>query len=117
MRKGKEFIFPENVDKNYGVFKGLTLKEVAVILFSFIICSIVVFILPPRNIILILIKIPLIMIPVMFTVIYAIVGRPVKHRPNIKWLSHRRMKKQYDKRQHLFFVKGNEGDKNNANNK
>lgn len=26
MKKGKEFIFPENVDKDYGIWKDYTLK-------------------------------------------------------------------------------------------
>ena len=27
MKKGKEFIFPENVDKDYGIWKDYTLKD------------------------------------------------------------------------------------------
>ena len=31
MKKGKEFIFPENVDKDYGIWKDYTLKDLAMV--------------------------------------------------------------------------------------
>lgn len=115
MRKGKEFIFPENVDKNYGVWKGLTLVEILIILFSFVILSLIVIAFPPYNLLFFMLRIFVFLIPGMGFVFYAIVGKPVKHRPNIKFLHHYRVMKQYDRRQHLFFIRGNRGEEDNEN--
>ena len=56
MKKGKEFIFPENVDKDYGIWKDYTLKD-----FGYMALTgglgLLFIILPPYNLILVLTKI------------------------------------------------------------
>ncbi len=55
MKKGKEFIFPENVDKDYGIWKDYTLKDFGVAGLAGLVGLIFIAI-PPYGLILVLIK-------------------------------------------------------------
>lgn len=102
MRKGKEFIFPENVSKEYSLWKDYTLKDFGIIIITLLICIIFIF-LPPFNIYFILAKV--ILTTIVMTVVLAVLTlRPVKSRKNITQLQHFRMKKKYDKSQKLYFL-------------
>lgn len=61
MKKGKEFIFPENVDKDYGIWKDYTLKD-----FGYMALTgglgLLFIILPPYNLILVLTKIVIVVL-------------------------------------------------------
>ena len=56
MKKGKEFIFPENVDKDYGIWKDYTLKDFGYAALAGLVGLIFIAI-PPYGLILVLIKI------------------------------------------------------------
>lgn len=55
MKKGKEFIFPENVDKDYGIWKDYTLKDFGYAALAGLVGLIFIAI-PPYGLILVLIK-------------------------------------------------------------
>lgn len=109
MRKGKEFIFPENVTKDYGIWKDYTLKDFGIMFLAFLICLIFVF-LPPYNIFWILTKVILVVIA-MTAVMAVLTLRPVKSRKNISQLQYLRMKKKYKQSQKLYFLSERKQDK------
>lgn len=109
MRKGKEFIFPENVTKDYGIWKDYTLKDFGIMFLAFLICLIFVF-LPPYNIFWILTKVILVVIA-MTAVMAVLTLRPVKSRKNISQLQYLRMKKKYKQSQKLYFLSKRKRDK------
>jgi hypothetical protein len=98
----KKFIFPENISSSYGVFLGLSLKELLLYVVPPLLIGIVVLVLPPNNITVTIIK--LIVLVLIITVILAVLSStPVKSRSNIRLPQYLKMKNSYDKRQHLFF--------------
>lgn len=104
MKKGKEFIFPENVNKDFGVWKDYTLKDILTIILPTFVLAILIIILPPHNLVLMVVKIFGCLIIV--TSVIAFIGvKPVKARPNITLRQHTKMKKEYSDRQKLFYIK------------
>lgn len=103
MKKGKEFIFPENVDKDYGIWKDYTLKDFGVAGLAGLIGLILIAI-PPYGLILVLVKIVIIVLAM--TVVMAILTiRPVAARKNIKVRDHFKVKRHYANSQKLFYLK------------
>ncbi|OEY84304.1 conjugal transfer protein [Oenococcus kitaharae] len=103
MKKGKEFIFPENVDKDYGIWKDYTLKDFGYAVLTGLI-GVILIAVPPYGLILILIKIVIVVLAM--TVVMAILTiRPVSSRRNIKVRDHFKMKRRYANRQKLFYLK------------
>ena len=96
MKKGKEFIFPENVDKDYGIWKDYTLKDFGVAGLAGLVGLIFIAI-PPYGLILVLIKIVI--------VVLAITIRPVAARKNIKVRDNFKLKRRYANGQKLFYLK------------
>lgn len=80
MKKGKEFIFPENVDKDYGIWKDYTLKDFGYAALAGLVGLIFIAI-PPYGLILVLIKIVIVVLAM--TIVMAILTiRPVAARKN-----------------------------------
>ena len=103
MKKGKEFIFPENVDKDYGIWKDYTLKD-----FGYMALTgglgLLFIILPPYNLILVLTKIVIVVLAM--TIVMAILTiKPVNARKNIKVRDYLKTRSQYAKSQKLYFLK------------
>lgn len=100
----KKFIFPENVDSSYGIFLGLSLRELLIYVLPIFILGIVFVTLPPHGLYPILTK--AIIVVLIMTVILAVLStRPVKYRNNVRLIPHLKMKAKYKSRQHLFFKK------------
>ncbi|SYW14934.1 conjugal transfer protein [Oenococcus oeni] len=103
MKKGKEFIFPENVDKDYGIWKDYTLKDFGYATLAGLI-GLVFIAIPPYGLILVLIKIVIVVLAM--TIVMAILTiRPVSARKNIKVRDHFNMKRRYTNSQKLFYLK------------
>ncbi|MDM7530026.1 conjugal transfer protein [Lacticaseibacillus paracasei] len=103
MKKGKEFIFPENVDKDYGIWKDYTLKDFGYAALAGLVGLIFIAI-PPYGLILVLIKIVIVVLAM--TIVMAILTiRPVSARKNIKVRDHFNMKRRYANSQKLFYLK------------
>ena len=98
----KKFIFPENVDSSYGVFLGLSLKELLIYVLPVGIVGLIFIALPPHSLNAILIK--LMIVVIITTIIVAVLStRPVKNRNNVRLIPHLKLKSKYKSRQHLFF--------------
>lgn len=103
MKKGKEFIFPENVDKDYGIWKDYTLKDFGYVALSLLVGLIIIAI-PPYGLILVLVKIVIIVLAM--TVVMAILTvKPVRSRKNIKVRDNLRLKQKYSHSQKLYYLK------------
>ena len=100
--EAKTFIFPENVDSSYGVFLGLSIKELVLYVLPVIVVGLIFIVLPPHAFTFILTKI--IIVVFLLTITLAVLSsKPVAHRTNIKLTQYLKMKSNYSKRQHLFF--------------
>lgn len=101
--RGKEFVFPENVESGYNLIKGVTVKSFFTVLLPFILLGVFIAVLPPYSIVPFLIKLFLSLL--IMTVGLAItVSRPIKSRPNITVIHHMNFLKAYKSRQKLFYV-------------
>lgn len=111
MKKGKEFIFPENVDKDYGIWKDYTLKDFGYGILTLLIGLIFIAI-PPYGFILLLLKIVIVVLAM--TVVMAILTvRPIASRKNIKVRDNLRIKQKYTHSQKLYYLKPKKRDKPN----
>lgn len=106
MKKGKEFIFPENVDNKYGIWKGYTLMDFVAIIIPSLIVGLIFIAIPPHGVVWLILKVAIVSI-LEVGVFGVITVRPVKARPNVTLRSHLQMKGAYSKRQHLFFQQTN----------
>ena len=103
MKKGKEFIFPENVDKDYGIWKDYTLKDFGYGILT-LLCGLVFIVLPPYPLFFVLGKI--IIVVIAMTVVMAILTiKPISSRKNIKVRDHLRLKRKYSHSQKLYYLK------------
>jgi len=98
----KQFIFPENVSSGYGVFLGLTLKEIILFIIPEIIIGLVVLFLPPYSIT-VLIAEAIFFILLITVTLGVLSSKPVKYRANIRLPQFLKMKQNYSSRQHLYF--------------
>ncbi|MDN6496713.1 MAG: conjugal transfer protein [Tetragenococcus koreensis] len=102
MKKGKEFTFPENVDKDFGIWKDYTLKDFTIAGIALIACF-ALFAIPPYTIVLILAKVAITLLAM--TVVMAILTiRPIKYRKNIKVRDNLNLKRRYKQSQKLYFL-------------
>jgi len=102
MKKGKEFIFPENVDMKFGVWKDYTLKDFGVIGLSALIGIAFVGI-PTYGLIFVAIKL-FIVILAMTCVMAILTIKPVKARKNIRVRDYLRIRNKYAKGQKLYYL-------------
>lgn len=103
-KKGKEFIFPRNVNKEYGVFKDYTVKDIFTIILPTFIIGAVIIALPPYNLVVMCIEVMLFLIA-MTIVLALITVKPIKERPNITVRYYFTLRKKYDNTQKLYFLK------------
>ena len=102
MKKGKEFVFPENVNKDFGVWHGFTLKDIGVML-GVLAIGLLLFLIPPYNLLLVIIKI--VIVAVAMTIVMAILSiKPIKSRKNIKMSDLHKIRKAYRKSQKLYYI-------------
>lgn len=103
MKKGKEFIFPENVNKDFGVWHGFTLKDIMILL-SVLAIGLLLFFIPPYNS-LIWLFIKIVIVAIAMTFVMAILSvRPIKSRRNIKVSDIYKIRKKYRNSQKLYFI-------------
>ena len=112
MKKGKEFIFPENVDMKFGIWKDYTLKDFGVIGLSALIGLAFVGI-PPYGLIFVTIKL-FVVILAMTCVMAILTIRPVAARKNIKVRDNFKLKRRYANSQKLFYLKSKKRGELNA---
>lgn len=105
----KVFVFPENIQSNYSVIFGLTLKELFLFVLPSIIIGILILLIPPYNLMGFMIKTFFAVLIVTIT-IATITSSPVKYRDNIKLIPYLKLKRGYDKRQQLYFKEVKKGE-------
>lgn len=102
-KKGKTFIFPENVESGYNLIKNVTVKTFFVLGLPFIIAAVVVLVIPPYTVYFLIAK--AFIACLLITIGWALAAsRPVKTRQNITVLQHLRYLKDYSIRQKLFYI-------------
>lgn len=99
----KKFEFPENIKNTYGVFLGMSLKELTIYVVPVIAIGLIALFIPPHTVTSIIVKV-LIIVLVLTVVIAVVTANPVKYRDNIRLTQYMKMKQQYKKRQKLFFI-------------
>lgn len=98
----KKFVFPENVESSYGIFLGLSIRELLIYVLPTLIVGIIFISIPPHSLNAILIK--TITVVIILTIVVAILStRPVKNRNNVRLIPHLKLKSKYKSRQRLFF--------------
>lgn len=103
MKKGKEFIFPENVEKEYGVWRDYTLKDIGYLALT-VGAGLAFVAVPPYGVYFTVFKIVLVIIAM--TIVMAILTiRPVAARKNIKVRDNFKLKRRYANGQKLFYLK------------
>lgn len=103
MEKPKKFEFPENINGSYGIFLGLSLKEIGLYIVPTIIVGLIILFLPPYDFMLMMIKFFFVLIALTF-VVAILSSKPVKHRDNIRLIPFLKMKNDYSHRQKLYFI-------------
>lgn len=103
-QKGKKFIFPENVESGYGIFLGITLRELAIYLLPPVVIGFIILALPPHNVWLMLFKLMLILI-VLIMILAFLSSRPIRYRQNIRFQDYLKLRTDYKHRQKLFYTR------------
>lgn len=99
-----KFVFPENVDKDYAVWMGYTLKDLGKLI-VIVLALLVLIAIPPYAIWWVIVKVFLSLI--VLVIIMAIMTiRPIPSRKNIRFTQHLKTINKFNHRQKLFFIKG-----------
>lgn len=101
-RKSKEFIFPENIQKDYGIVLGLGLKDIILYMLPTCLIAIGILFFPVTGLTAFLIKALIAMLLVVL-VLAVVTTNPIKERQNIRLPKYMQMKRNYSKKQHLYF--------------
>ncbi len=102
-KKGKEFIFPDNVESGYNLIKGVTVKGFFTVFLPFLLVGIIIVIIPPYSVVFVLLR--LFIAFIIATIGLAItIARPVKSRPNITVVHYLKHIQSYNRRQKLFYI-------------
>ena len=102
-KKGKEFIFADNVNSSYGAFFGLNLKDLVSLAPSFLL-SVLLLAVPPYTLVFMGIKLFLFFL-INVAAIAIKVSRPVRYRSNITLQQYLIFKRQYQNRQKLYYIR------------
>lgn len=103
-QKGKKFVFPENVESGYGIFLGITLRELAIYILPPTVIGFIILALPPHNVWLMLFKLMLILI-VLIMILAFLSSRPIRYRQNIRFQDYLKLRTNYKQRQKLFYTR------------
>ena len=103
-QKGKKFVFPENVESGYGIFLGITLRELAIYLLPPVVIGFIILAIPPHNVWLMLFKLMLILI-VLIMILAFLSSRPIRYRQNIRFQDYLKLQTDYKQRQKLFYTR------------
>lgn len=108
-RKGKTFVFPDNVDRSYNIVKGLSLSNFLKFILPAIILAAVILLIPPYSLGFMMVKMFFVALLLLVSFIFAVL-RPITSRPNITYSNYLKLIFNYNSRQKLFFLKPNKRD-------
>ncbi|MDR4950462.1 hypothetical protein [Neobacillus cucumis] len=108
-RKGKTFVFPDNVDRSYNIVKGLSLSNFLKFILPAVILAAVILLIPPYSMGFMMVKMFFVSLLLLLSFIFAVL-RPITSRPNITYSNYLKLITNYNSRQKLFFTKPNKRD-------
>jgi hypothetical protein len=108
-RKGKTFVFPDNVDRSYNLVKGLSLMNFFKFILPAVLIATVILLIPPYSLGFMMAKLFFVSMLLLCAFTFAVL-RPVKSRPNITYSNYLNRIIHYRNRQKVFFIKPNKRD-------
>ena len=108
-RKGKTFVFPDNVDRSYNIVKGLSLSNFFKFILPAVILAAVILLIPPYSLGFMIVKMFFVSLLLLVSFVFAVL-RPITSRPNITYSNYLKLIFNYNSRQKLFFLKPNKRD-------
>ena len=103
-RKGKNFVFPDNVDRSYNIVKGLSLANFLKYVLPAIIIATVILLIPPYTLGFMMLKLLFVSLLLLASFTFAVL-RPITSRPNITYSNYLNRVIHYHNRQKMFFTK------------
>ncbi|WP_121614496.1 hypothetical protein [Mesobacillus foraminis] len=108
-RKGKTFVFPDNVDRSYNIVKGLSLGNFFKFILPALIIAAGILLIPPYSLALMMVKMFFSSLLLLGSFTFAVL-RPIASRPNIHYSSYLKRIIDYNSRQKIFFLKPDQRD-------
>ncbi|MCM2534648.1 hypothetical protein NDK43_22745 [Neobacillus pocheonensis] len=108
-RKGKTFVFPDNVDRSYNIVKGLSIRNFFKFIFPALIIAAVILLIPPYSLGFMMVKMFFVSLVLLGSFTFAVL-RPITSRPNITYSNYLKLIINYNNRQKLYFIKSNKRD-------
>ena len=103
-RKGKTFVFPDNVDRSYNLVKGLSLANFIKFVLPAIIISAIILLISPYTLGFMMVKLLFVALLLLGSFTFAVL-RPIASRPNITFSNYLKRIIHYHNRQKMFFIK------------
>ncbi|MDQ1005408.1 hypothetical protein QFZ28_005986 [Neobacillus niacini] len=113
IRKGKTFVFPDNVDRSYNIVKGLSIGNFFKFILPAVVIAAVILLIPPYSLGFTMVKMFFVALLLLVSFTFAVL-RPITSRPNITYSNYLKRVFQYNSRQKLFFMKPNKRDEFNG---
>lgn len=108
-RKGKTFVFPDNVDRSYNIVKGLSLMNFFRYILPAVVISAIILFIPPYSLGFMMVKLFFMALLLLGSLTFAVL-RPISARPNITYSIYLKRIIHYNNRQKMFFMKSNKRD-------
>ncbi|MFE4708816.1 hypothetical protein [Peribacillus simplex] len=108
-RKGKTFVFPDNVDRSYNIVKGLSLMNFFRFILPAVAISAIILFIPPYSMGFMMVKLFFMALLLVGSLTFAVL-RPISSRPNITYSSYLKRIIHYHNRQKMFFMNSNKRD-------
>jgi hypothetical protein len=109
IRKGKTFVFPDNVDRSYNIVKGLSIGNFFKFILPAVVIAAVILLIPPYSFGFTMVKMFFVALLLLVSFTFAVL-RPITFRPNITFSNYLKRVFHYNSRQKLFFMKPNKRD-------
>ncbi|MDN4075502.1 hypothetical protein [Fictibacillus terranigra] len=106
-RRGKTFVFPDNVDKSYNIVKGLSLANFFRFVLPAIGVAVAIMLIPPYSIGFMMTKMLVASLIMLGAFTFAVL-RPIGSRPNITYSNYLKRVWNYNSRQKLYFIRPNQ---------
>lgn len=109
IRKGKMFVFPDNVERSYNIVKGLSIGNFFKFILPAILIAAAILLIPPYSVGFMMIKMFFVAMILLVSFTFAVL-RPITSRPNITYSNYLKLIFNYNSRQKIFFMKANKRD-------
>lgn len=103
-KKGKHFSFPEDVQADYNIVAGVSLKNFVLTILPFTLVGIGIVLIPPYTTLLLIIRIS-IGAMVALTGLAIVIAKPIPERRNITLLNWLKQQQHFRNRTKLFYIK------------